>query len=307
MKRIILLSLAILLLWGPALAQNASASASAPDASVALANQLLLLLYVLAGVVLVLVFATVLMLDYIFRTQFQRSIFPKLSLPALHWSWWTGLKPARATGTFDEDLGHDYDGITELDNSAPPLFNYILYGTILFAVVYLVNYHVLGTGESQVQEYLVGSNELDSLRAKQALLVANRVDEKTVMLSKEPKVLAAGEATYVRLCAVCHGTDGGGKIGPNMTDDYWLHGNTAGRMFATIQKGVPAKGMISWESQLSPAQIAEVTSYIATLHGTKPAAPKAPEGILLGAPRDSVRTPVPVLDTTRTAVLSINR
>lgn len=272
--------------------QDAAAAAPAPaaDASTALANQLIWLLYTLAGVVVMLVLATLVLVDYLYKSQFGRSIFPSVSLPFLQWSWLAGLKPARATGKFDEDLGHDYDGISELDNSAPPLFNYILYGTIAFAVVYLLNYHVLGTGESQEQEYLAGSNELDTLRARAASLAANKVDENSVVRMTDATALAAGQATFNQYCATCHRTDGGGNIGPNLTDDYWLHGNTVQAVFKTIKYGVPAKGMIAWQAQLSPAQMAEVTSYLLTLHGTNPPNPKAPEGERLGSPIDGAPT-----------------
>ncbi len=269
--------------------QDAAATAPAPaaDASTALANQLIWLLYMLAGVVVMLVLATLVLVDYLYKSQFGRSIFPSVSLPFLQWSRIAGLKPAKATGKFDEDLGHDYDGITELDNSAPPLFNYILYGTIAFAVIYLLNYHVLGTGESQEQEYLAGSNELDTLRARAASLAANKVDENSVVRMTEATALAAGQATFNQYCATCHRTDGGGNIGPNLTDDYWLHGNTVQAVFKTIKYGVPEKGMIAWQAQLTPAQMAEVTSYLLTMHGTNPPNPKAPEGERLGPPSDS--------------------
>ncbi len=286
-KRIYPLLLLLLISTGAsAQAVGAAAPAPAADASLNLAQQLIWLLYILAAIVVMLVFATLVLIDYLYKAQVGRSIFPSLSIPALQWSWWTGSKPASAkvAPTFDQDLGHDYDGISELDNPAPPLFNYILYGTVLFALIYLVNYHVLGWGETQEQEYLASSNELDTLRARATRLAANKVDEGSVKLMTDVGTLAAGKATYEQYCATCHLSNGAGKIGPNLADDYWLHGNAIQDIFKTIKYGVPAKGMIAWQAQLSPAQMAEVASYLTTFYGTNPPDGKGPEGVKLGAP-----------------------
>jgi mono/diheme cytochrome c family protein len=99
-----------------------------------------------------------------------------------------------------------------------------------------------------------------------------------------PAALAAGRTTFEKTCASCHEKDGGGSIGPNLTDDYWVHGNTHGRMLAIVSYGVLDKGMPGWSAVLKPEEIAQVTAYAAKLHGTTPANAKAPQGENLGAP-----------------------
>lgn len=176
-------------------------------------------------------------------------------------------------------LSHDYDGIRELDNKIPPWFSAMFYGTILFAVIYLVNYHIIGSGNVQEEEYLA---EVRQAAIEKQILTASGalIDEETVKFVDDPGALASGEEIYVKNCAACHAVDGGGLVGPNFTDDYWIHGGSIKDIFRTIKYGVPQKGMISWESQLSPNQMQDVASYIKTLVGTTPANPKAPEGTI---------------------------
>lgn len=100
----------------------------------------------------------------------------------------------------------------------------------------------------------------------------------------DPAALAAGRATYERACVPCHEEHGGGSIGPNLTDDYWIHGNTHERMLAIVAYGVLEKGMPGWSNVLTAEQVAQVTAYAVTLHGTKTANGKAPQGEKLGAP-----------------------
>jgi cytochrome c oxidase cbb3-type subunit 3 len=97
-------------------------------------------------------------------------------------------------------------------------------------------------------------------------------------LSRRPEVIAAGKVVYDANCAVCHRPDGGGLIGPNLTDDAWLHGSSPTAIRTTISTGVLAKGMPAWERILTPDQVNAVAAYVVTLRGTRPTAPKAPEG-----------------------------
>lgn len=176
-------------------------------------------------------------------------------------------------------LSHEYDGIRELDNKIPPWFSALFYGTILFAVIYLVNYHIIGSGNVQEEEFLA---EVRQAAIEKQILTASGalIDEETVKFVDDPGALASGEEIYVKNCAACHAVDGGGLVGPNFTDEYWIHGGSMKDIFRTIKYGVPQKGMISWESQLSPNQMQDVASYIKTLVGTTPANPKAPEGTI---------------------------
>lgn len=183
----------------------------------------------------------------------------------------------------DEDsilLDHDYDGIKELDNNLPPWWKYGFYLTIVVAVVYLINFHVIGTGDLQGKEY-----EKEMAQAKIEVdefmkTSANNVDENTVALLTEASDIATGKDVYVANCAACHGVGGEGTVGPNLTDEYWIHGGSVQDLFKTIKYGWVEKGMKSWKEDLSPMQMAQVTSYIKTLKGTNPPNGKAPQGDL---------------------------
>ena len=177
---------------------------------------------------------------------------------------------------------HDYDGIRELDNNLPPWWVALFYITIIFSVVYIFRYHISGSGEVMMDEYraeIVAAEELKALVAEES---GPALDETTV-------TLYAGDMTnakqmYETNCASCHGSAGEGGVGPNLTDEYWKHGGSIGNLFATIQNGVPSKGMIAWKSILKPEQIREVASYILEMQGTNPPNGKAPEGDLWVAP-----------------------
>jgi len=174
-------------------------------------------------------------------------------------------------------LDHNYDGIRELDNSLPPWWVAMFYLSIIFGAVYFWYYHIHGDGNVQEQEYLTELVDAESAMR----LMANRVDENSVKLITEKDKILSGEAIYAKNCVACHGKLGEGGVGPNLTDAYWLHGGDIKSMFKTIKYGVPAKGMIPWQAQLSPAQIQEVASYIATLRGTNPPNGKEPQGDLI--------------------------
>lgn len=177
-------------------------------------------------------------------------------------------------------LDHDYDGIKELDNNLPTWWKYGFYLTILIGVVYLFNYHVSGSGDLQIAEY-------DKEMAKAKLEVeefmknsANKVDENTVKVSKDATQLAAGKDAFIASCAACHGRLGEGGVGPNLTDEYWIHGGSIQDVFKTIKYGWTEKGMKSWKDELSPMQISQISSFILSLKGTNPPNGKAPQGDL---------------------------
>ncbi len=177
-------------------------------------------------------------------------------------------------------LDHDYDGIKELDNGMPPILQYIFIGTIAFAAVYYFYYQIGGYGLTQLGEYEkeMASAEID----KQEYLkkAGNAVDENTVVLVSDAAAIAKGESIFKTSCASCHGGAGEGGVGPNLTDDYWLHGGSMKDLFKTIKYGVPEKGMPTWQASIKPTDIQSLSSYIKTLKGTNPANPKAPQGDL---------------------------
>lgn len=177
----------------------------------------------------------------------------------------------------DELLDHDYDGIKEFDNDLPPWWLWLFYICIFFAVVYMVHYHVAYTGKLQDEEYQ------DQMAEAEVQKAAYREKYGTIaaLFSTDAKVIAEGKSIYEVNCVACHGIDGGGTVGPNLTDKYWIHGNTAEQIVHVINKGVPEKGMIPWEKTLKQEQVIAVASYIKTLEGTTPATPKEPQGDLI--------------------------
>jgi len=193
------------------------------------------------------------------------------------WQKLLSLKPMSE----EKDLliEHEYDGIQELDNPTPAWFMYLFYATIAFAVCYLLVYHVFDLAPLQYDEYKNEVAQADI--AKKAFLskAANQVDENTVKRTTDPAALASGKAVFMQNCQACHGAMGQGLVGPNLTDDYWLHGGKINDLFKTIKYGVLAKGMPTWEKQLTPKQISDVANFIKSLHGTNPPNPKAPQGI----------------------------
>jgi cytochrome c oxidase cbb3-type subunit 3 len=180
-------------------------------------------------------------------------------------------------------LDHDYDGIRELDNHLPPWWTYLFYATIVFGIFYVIFYHVTDTLPLQDKEYEIEMAEaatMAEMRLAESQAAGTAFNEADLAVSTDADVLARGGKIFAQQCAVCHLADGGGSIGPNLTDNYWLHGGDIKSIYTTIKVGVPDKGMISWEAMLSPEQMSDVTNYIISLKGTVPATPKAPQGEL---------------------------
>ena len=176
-------------------------------------------------------------------------------------------------------LDHDYDGIRELDSKVPPWFLWLFYISIFFAVVYMLDYHVLNSSPLQDEEYQMQVQQAEVERA--ALINSGAfLNEESVTLLTDPAALDAGKQIFTTNCVACHAADGGGLVGPNLTDDYWIHGGGIKNIFKVIKYGVVAKGMISWQSQLNPKQMQDVASYVISLHGTSPANPKQQEGTI---------------------------
>jgi cytochrome c oxidase cbb3-type subunit 3 len=178
-------------------------------------------------------------------------------------------------------LDHDYDGIKELNNDLPPWWKYGFYLTIVVAVVYLFNFHIIRLGDLQIAEY-----DKEVIKAKVDLAeymktAANNVDETNVKLLSELSDIEAGKKAFINNCAACHGKIGEGGVGPNVTDKYWIHGGDIVSVFKSVKYGWPDKGMKSWKEDLSPIQLAQVSSYIHSLVGTNPPNGKAPQGDLM--------------------------
>lgn len=170
---------------------------------------------------------------------------------------------------------HDYDGIKELNNPMPKWWLWLFYLSIVFAAVYMLRYFVLKTGDSQTSEY---AKEM-AFAAKYSKSSATKIiEERDIVLLSDQSSLEAGKVIFDKLCAVCHLTNGEGLVGPNLCDEYWIHGGSMIDIYKIIVDGNPSKGMISWKAQLTPEKIQEVASYIYILEGTNPPNQKAPEG-----------------------------
>jgi len=200
--------------------------------------------------------------------------------PAHSWFW--DKFNAAATLETEKDilLDHNYDGIQELDNSLPPWWKYGFYLTILVACIYLYRYHISHDGMSSKEEYEAAMQQGEEDKAAYLLTAGNNVDENNVTQLKDPADIEAGKAIFVKTCAPCHLADGGGAVGPNLTDDYWLHGGSIKSVFKSIKYGWQDKGMKSWKDDFTPKQIQQLASFVKSLRGSKPAVPKLEQGEL---------------------------
>ena len=165
-------------------------------------------------------------------------------------------------------LDHDADGIRELDNLLPRWWVWLFYITIIFSVVYVGYFHVLKAGDLQIAKYQKEARRGDEMKASALARFESSIG--TLAPDPDTAVLAKGQQVYVQMCAPCHRADGGGLVGPNLTDDYWIHGATYTDTVKTILNGVPEKGMLTWRGVLKPNELQAVASYIYTLRGTHP-------------------------------------
>jgi len=172
-------------------------------------------------------------------------------------------------------LDHEADGIKELDNNLPRWWVWLFYLTIIFAAVYLIYYHVLHIGDLQAAEFDKEWKRGEEI--KSAVLAKFESSIGTLQPSTDSGILNQGRQTFLNMCAPCHRPDGGGLVGPNLCDDYWIHGSNFVDNVKIIVNGVPEKGMITWKGVLKPGDIQAVASYLYTLRGTHPPNPKPPE------------------------------
>jgi cytochrome c oxidase cbb3-type subunit 3 len=194
-------------------------------------------------------------------------------------AWWDKFnKSVKIEDEKDVQLDHDYDGIKELDNALPPWWLYGFYLTIVFAGIYIWRFH-FSDAPLQVQEL---KNEIAAAKVAEeayAKMNANKVDENSVVYKADPALIAAGKELFASKCVACHGAEAGGGQGPNLTDDYWIHGGSIKDIFKTIKYGVTNKGMIAWGGELTPKQIEGLANFIKSIKGSNPKGglPKAGE------------------------------
>lgn len=249
--------------------------------------------------------------NIMFQTLSEEAKERYLASKAKGWEWaWgkrmyqklLGSRPIEEEGEII--LDHNYDGIKELDNRLPPWWIYLFYITIIFGVVYLVRFHIFNDYDQELEfEQEMAEARLAIEEYKKT--AKDLVDVNTVELLTEASDLKAGEAIFNTNCAVCHMNDGGGGIGPNLTDEYWILGGGIKNVFQTISEGGRAgKGMVAWKSNLKPSEIAQVASYLLGMQGTTPANPKAPEGDIWVDPDAPAAEPATEVDSTAVSAVT---
>jgi cytochrome c oxidase cbb3-type subunit III len=210
-------------------------------------------------------------------------------------SWWSRFNKFRTLEQeADLDLGHNYDGIRELDNRLPPWWIYGFYVTIVFAAIYLWRYHVSHTAPLSKEEYEIAVQRADQKVQDYLKQKGETVDENNVAMLGSTDI-TEGKRMFQISCVACHSEGGAGNVGPNLTDNYWLHGGDIKSVFKTIKYGINA--MPTWQNTYSNKQIAQLSSYVKSLLGTNPPNAKAPQGELF---KDDASTPKPTADSTAT-------
>jgi cytochrome c oxidase cbb3-type subunit III len=172
-------------------------------------------------------------------------------------------------------LEHEADGIKELDNLLPRWWVWLFYLSTIFAIAYMFYYHVLSLGDLQIAAYKKDAQKGEQI--KNAAIASFESSLGTLSPVQDTPSLDKGQVVYTQMCAPCHRADGGGLVGPNLCDDYWIHGSNYIDNLKVIINGVPEKGMLTWRGVLKPAEIQAVASYIYAFRGTSPANPKPPE------------------------------
>ncbi len=184
-----------------------------------------------------------------------------------------GSQPER-----DRLLGHDYDGIEEYDNPLPGWWVWLFWATIAFSGVYVAVYHV-GPGPSVIASYEAEVRLAAEREARQAAAGGAVTEDALAALQKNAPAMARARETFVQRCAACHGDRGQGIIGPNLTDEYWLHGSRLTEIHRVIREGVVEKGMVPWKDQLSPRELSSMAAFVGTLRGSNPPNAKPPQGV----------------------------
>ncbi len=292
MKRLLSL-LPVLFAALPLMAQEEAATAVAPPAASSnMLMNIVIVIFIIAALILLAVALVLLNTFKVLSKELHHPspLYTAVATERMEFEDWAAEQKAKPS-LLNRILGlrpiaeekdilmeHKFDDIEELDNPTPTWFMWLFYATIFFAGAYLLNYHVFKWGKLQDEEYVVEMR--DAEKAKEAFLAnaANKIDETNVEATKDAAVISAGAKIFNANCVACHGDKGQGIVGPNLTDDYWLHGGGVKNVFKTIKYGVPDKGMISWEKTLTPKQISEVANFIITLKGTNPPGAKAPQG-----------------------------
>lgn len=280
-KKVVLIAL---LFSGTSLYAQDTATSATQNAAATIGGMSSFTFYVIAAVIfleLFIILALLVNIKFLISAEKEKAITEPAVLKTPQLSWWDKINKLRPVNQEAElDLGHEYDGIRELNNRLPPWWLYGFYLTIIVAFIYMWRYHVSHTAPLSIQEY-ENSVQVADMEIKEYLKKkGENMNENSVTLLTDAADIKAGKAIFTdpSRCITCHGPEAGGNsVGPNLTDDYWIYGGNIKDLFKTIKYGTN-KGMRSWKDDLSARQIAQVASYVKSLHGTKPANPKPPQG-----------------------------
>lgn len=286
--------------------QGLFAQTTIPPATPGLSSNAMtiLLLCVIGAELLLILFFAHKTNDFIQKIESKGIASPVREGGLMEWlkAKWAAMNFKPIEEEYKIDTGHSYDGIRELDNVIPPWFTTAFLITILFGAGYIYRYHIAKSAPMQIEEYQMAVAQAELAHDEYLKTQASNIDESNVVIMTGAD-LDAGKKTFVMLCAACHKMDGGGLVGPNLTDEYWIHGGALKDIFKTVKYGYPDKGMISWKEQLSPVQMAQVSNYILTLHGTNPPDAKEKQGDLYvpqAAPADTIAIGAVKADTLMT-------
>lgn len=276
--------LLVLLLISPGLFAQETASQTSQLVSQAVGGLPASTFYLMAAVIfleLFIILALLINVRFMVKTEKEKIAMElsaeKVNKPKI--SWWTRFnkfKPLEQESSID--LGHDYDGIRELDNRLPPWWLYGFYVSIIFAGVYLWRFHVSHTAPSSQQEYEISVQTAELKIQEYLKRKGDAVNESSVTVLTGADDIIAGKKIFTSSCSACHKEAGGGDVGPNLTDDYWLHGGDVKSIFKVVKYGINA--MPQWQNAYSNKQLAQVSSYVKALRGTNPPNAKEPQGEL---------------------------
>lgn len=282
-----------------ALAQNTTTTTQAASTIGGLSSWAFYTMISIIFLELVVMFVLLINIRILIRSQKESVAVPETVPPAQEvavkkkkLSWWNRFNKLRSLEQeADLDLGHNYDGIRELDNRLPPWWIYGFYATILFAGIYLWRYHVSHKAPLSKEEYEIAVQKADQKVQEYLKQKGDVVDENTVTMLGTTDI-TEGKRMFQVTCVACHNEGGAGNVGPNLTDDYWIHGGDIKSVFKTIKYGINA--MPTWQNAYSNKQIAQLASYVKSLHGTNPPNAKAPQGELF---KEEASTPKPTADS----------
>lgn len=287
-----LLVAGLFLISSPAMAQDAAAAVDAGPSMIPESDVIRWVLYVVIALEVMVIFLFTRLIrfftgiDAYHAKEAKTKNFINIDLSGI-WNKMNKFKSIEEEASID--TGHSYDGIRELNNVTPPWFIAGFLLSILFAIVYLYRYHVAESAPLQIEEYTIAVSEAKERQAEYLKTQANNVDESTVVFLGADGI-ASGQALYAANCVACHGDKGqGASVGPNLSDNYWIHKGSMQDIFKSIKYGWQEKGMKSWKDDFSPNQIAQIASYVYSLKGSNPAGAKEPQGDLYNEVSNTVK------------------